>query len=157
MRCRMMDAFRHRKQTGGNTDTAPRADPHRPQRAQDLRPPQPPPLVTALADLDQVRLKRHKVVHGVVNEYNRAGQRPKPGFHTPQAGRPPTRIRPVRNASRLGPKPAMSPSERPQRCPVVRRRLLRRNKSLPYEKHFDSKLGIPRRWWRGSRLRAARW
>jgi putative transposase len=40
---------------------------HRPHRARDRRPPQPP--VTALAQLDQVRLKRREVVDSLINEY----------------------------------------------------------------------------------------
>jgi hypothetical protein len=44
---------------------------HRPHRARDRRPPQPPP-VTTLADLDQARLQRRKVVGNLINEYRNA-------------------------------------------------------------------------------------
>jgi hypothetical protein len=48
---------------------------HRPHRARDQRPPQPPPQppppATAPADLTQVRLKRHGVVDGLINQYER--------------------------------------------------------------------------------------
>ena len=45
---------------------------HRPYRARDRRPPQPPPPVMAPTSLDQIRLKRHQVVDGLVNEYKNA-------------------------------------------------------------------------------------
>ena len=45
---------------------------HRPHRARDLRPPQPPPPMTAPTDLDLIRLKRHEVVDGLINEYKNA-------------------------------------------------------------------------------------
>ncbi|MDX6433823.1 MAG: putative transposase, partial [Streptosporangiaceae bacterium] len=44
---------------------------HRPHRARDRRPPQPPPQ-RALAELDQVRLKRREVVDSLINEYRNA-------------------------------------------------------------------------------------
>jgi putative transposase len=44
---------------------------HRPHRARDRRPPQPPP-VTALAELDQARLTRREVVDNLINEYRSA-------------------------------------------------------------------------------------
>jgi hypothetical protein len=44
---------------------------HRPHRARDRRPPQPPP-VTALAELDQARLIRREVVDNLINEYQSA-------------------------------------------------------------------------------------
>jgi hypothetical protein len=36
------------------------------------RPPQPPPPVMAPTDLDQIRLNRHEVVDGLINEYKNA-------------------------------------------------------------------------------------
>ena len=45
---------------------------HRPHRARDRRPPQPPPPVMAPTDLDQIRLKRHEVVDGLINGYKNA-------------------------------------------------------------------------------------
>ena len=44
---------------------------HRPHRARDRRPPQPPP-VTALAELDQARLTRREVVDNLINKYQSA-------------------------------------------------------------------------------------
>lgn len=44
---------------------------HRPHRARDRRPPQPPP-VTALAEFDQARLTRREVVDNLINEYRSA-------------------------------------------------------------------------------------
>jgi transposase len=44
---------------------------HRPHRARDRRPPQPP-LVTASVDLNQVRLTGQEVVDGLINEYKHA-------------------------------------------------------------------------------------
>ena len=43
---------------------------HRPHRARDRRPPQP--LPAALADLGHVRLKRRRVVDGLISEYRNA-------------------------------------------------------------------------------------
>jgi len=45
---------------------------HRPHRARDRRPPQPPPPVMAPTSVDQIRLKRHQVVDGLINEYKNA-------------------------------------------------------------------------------------
>jgi len=45
---------------------------HRPHRARDRRPPQPPPSVMAPPGLGQIRLKRHEVVDGLINEYKNA-------------------------------------------------------------------------------------
>ena len=44
----------------------------RPHRARDRRPPQPPPPVIAPTDPGQIRLKRHEVVDGLINEYKNA-------------------------------------------------------------------------------------
>ena len=44
---------------------------HRPHRARDRRPPQPPP-VTALAEPGQARLTRREVVDNLINEYRSA-------------------------------------------------------------------------------------
>ena len=44
---------------------------HRPHRARDRRPPQPPP-VTAPAELDEARLARRQVVDNLINEYRSA-------------------------------------------------------------------------------------
>jgi putative transposase len=44
---------------------------HRPHRARDRRPPQPPP-VTAPAELDKARLARRQVVDNLINEYRSA-------------------------------------------------------------------------------------
>jgi putative transposase len=43
---------------------------HRPHRARDRRPPQPPPAVPA--DLNHVRLKRRQAVNGLISEYRSA-------------------------------------------------------------------------------------
>ena len=44
---------------------------HRPHRARDRRPPQPPP-VTALAELGQARLTRREVAGNLISEYRSA-------------------------------------------------------------------------------------
>ncbi len=44
---------------------------HRPLRARDRRPPQPP-LVTALAEPGQARLTRREVADNLINEYRSA-------------------------------------------------------------------------------------
>jgi hypothetical protein len=61
---------------------------HRPHWARDRRPPQPPPPVMAPAGLGQIRLKRHEVVDGLINEsrtrrrpmHETAGQNHQTGF-----------------------------------------------------------------------------
>ncbi|MEV1175204.1 integrase core domain-containing protein [Nonomuraea sp. NPDC049784] len=45
---------------------------HRPHRARDRRPPQPPHASAPPRDLDQVRLERRRVVDGLINQYGRA-------------------------------------------------------------------------------------
>ena len=45
---------------------------HRPHRARDRRPPRPQPPVMAPADPGQIRLARHEVVDGLINEYKNA-------------------------------------------------------------------------------------
>ncbi|WP_218041323.1 integrase core domain-containing protein [Acrocarpospora macrocephala] len=45
---------------------------HRPHRARDRRPPQPPHASAPPSDLDQVRLQRRQVLDGLINQYRRA-------------------------------------------------------------------------------------
>jgi putative transposase len=45
---------------------------HRPHRARNLRPPQPPPRPVTSVDFDRVRLQRQEVLSGMINEYKRA-------------------------------------------------------------------------------------
>jgi putative transposase len=45
---------------------------HRPHRARNLRPPQPPPRPVASLDFDSVRLQRQEVLNGLISQYERA-------------------------------------------------------------------------------------
>jgi hypothetical protein len=64
----MINGRAARKQTGSNTDTAPRADPHRPHQGRSLRPPlyEPGEVIDMTA-----RIRRRETVSGLISEYAR--------------------------------------------------------------------------------------
>jgi transposase InsO family protein len=45
---------------------------HRPHRARNLRPPQPPPRPATSFDFDPIRLQRQEVINGLISQYKRA-------------------------------------------------------------------------------------
>ena len=45
---------------------------HRPHRARNLRPPDSDNIATAITDLTMARIRRRKVLGGLINEYQRA-------------------------------------------------------------------------------------
>jgi putative transposase len=45
---------------------------HRPHRARNLRPPQPPPRPVTSFDFDPIRLQRQEVIDGLISQYKRA-------------------------------------------------------------------------------------
>ncbi|WP_352231768.1 integrase core domain-containing protein [Microtetraspora sp. NBRC 16547] len=45
---------------------------HRPHRSRDRQPPQPPHAPATPSDLDQIRLQRRQILHGLINQYRRA-------------------------------------------------------------------------------------